>query len=453
LRHAQFVRRHRDLSFRAQIARQDVGFSLKVYAEVLAALQANYVDAARTNFTLLFRSGLSELDLALSDDGFRQAYLPSASADAIQRFRHELTATWANAELPNHRETVSLVVEVAVAAQKRLGLRPVITVLEFACGACNGLDEYTLYLTPAQLSEELAALDGESISVGVDVGIENSRMVITQVLLGSPAAAAGLKTGDLVFRVNQMKTAAMSARAVAKRLKGKPGSSVELEVLSCSESKPRTIRLTRQPVRNPTVLQPQMVEGMAGIAYCHLAAFQKSTPEELDEALGQLQMQGMKALILDLRGNGGGLFEPAVQVVERFLAEGVIVATQAQSADQSRTYRASNSDPLGLPLVVLIDSGTASAAEIVAGALKDNNRATLVGQPSYGKGSIQRVLKLESAGAGIRVTLARYFSPRGQAYSGVGVIPHVLIDRTPLSLHDSQLEEAIREAERLITMH
>jgi carboxyl-terminal processing protease len=161
--------------------------------------------------------------------------------------------------------------------------------------------------------------------------------------------------------------------------------------------------------------------------------------------------------VLDLRGNPGGLFKVAIQVAERFLAEGIIVSTQGQARPYNRTYEAhSGAGALDLPLIVMVDGDTASAAEVVAGALKENQRATLVGQTTFGKGSVQCVLQLSSAAAGIRVTVARFFSPRGHGYSSTGITPHIVVDpgddMIPDRPSDRQLEMALQEAARLYAM-
>jgi carboxyl-terminal processing protease len=287
------------------------------------------------------------------------------------------------------------------------------------------------------------------VGVGVEVGIADHRPTIAQVLTNSPAAQGGLKAGDHIQRVDRAAVFDLSADAVAQRLKGAAGTAVELEVLTPGESNTRAVTLIRQPVSVPSVNLTQILNAEAGIGYCQVSAFHKGTPEELDLALLQLKLQGMKALVLDLRGNAGGLFHSALQVAERFLTDGIIVTTQSQVRDQNRTYRATNPGALSIPLVVLVDGDTASAAEIVAGALKEHQRATLVGQTTYGKGSIQRVLQLDTVPSGIRVTLARFFSPRGQPYGGNGVTPHIVIARAPMSMNDHPLEVATQEAARL----
>jgi carboxyl-terminal processing protease len=450
LRHVNQIRRHRDATFREQVLNRDVRAALRVYAEVLGKLRATYVDRDRADLTHLFRYGLDELRQALDDAEFRQEQLPDATQESVRAFRDGLLIAWGSREIASVRDAQALVSEVAVAAQKDLGLKGVVTVLEFACGACNGLDEHTYFLTPGQLNDVFASLEGEFVGIGIEVEVVGTKLIVKEVIPGSPAALEGVRAGDWIKRIDRKLVDPRTPEVEAERLKGEVGTTVELEVVNRADAKSRTLRLTRQTVNVPSVPRFQILDEMRGIAYCQLSAFQKTTLQEMDEALMQLKMQGMKVLILDLRGNQGGLFPVSLQVVERFLAEGVIVSTQSRIQNQNRIYRANNPGALALPLIVLVDGETASAAEVVAGALKENQRATLIGQTTFGKCSVQRILQLETVRGGIRVTFAKFFSPRGQDYSGCGVTPHIPVERTPLL--DHPLDMALQEAIRLLAM-
>jgi carboxyl-terminal processing protease len=348
---------------------------------------------------------------------------------------------------------------IALAARQTLGLKPTVTVFEFVCGACNALDEYTVFLTAGQLQEETALADADLVGVGLDVQARDRKVVVALVTPDSPAALAGLKKTDQLLRIDQKPLVNLTSEAAQTLLRGEAGTVVELEVVSAGEL-PRTLKLVRQAVYIPSVLDLRLLEPDLGIGYIRLVGFQKTTVQEMEDAILRLRTDGMRTLILDLRGNPGGLFVVAVQVAERFLAGGVIVSTQGQVRDYNGTYEShSGPNALDLPLVVLVDGDTASAAEIVAGALKENQRATLVGQPTYGKGSIQRIFKLSSAAGGLRVTLARFYSPRGHVYSGAGITPHIVVERGGLDMMmtdrpptDRQLEIALQEAARLYSM-
>jgi C-terminal peptidase prc len=284
--------------------------------------------------------------------------------------------------------------------------------MEFVCGACNTLDERSAFLPP---SEEYTTHLGQLNSLGMLVASNaDNSLAIQRVAIGSWAAQMGIKEGDKIV-----------TRA-RKEDHDEVGPLVEIDVISRGESSTHTIKL---PESLPSVLDVEMLPG--GVGYLRLASFQKTTLPELERALAELQMRGLRALIVDLRGNPGGLFPVSVQVAERFLPDGIIVTTQGQQSIFNRTFESrSGMSAIDVPLFVLIDGETASAAEVLAGALKDNERAVLVGTPTYGKGTIQTVLQLSDAG-GVRLTLARFFTPRGQPYNGIGVTPNVTESMRP----------------------
>jgi carboxyl-terminal processing protease len=335
----------------------------------------------------------------------------------------------------------------ALAGLDGLGLNPAIAVMEFAYGACNGLDEYTLLLTPAQFSYLQASLRGEFVGVGIKVALVEQKLVITSVVPNSPAGEKGLRPNDRLTRVDGQPTDNWSEETASARLMGKAGTPIDLELLSGDEAMPRSVRLVRQPVNVPSVEWEPMPR--EGIGYIRILTFQDTTVQELKDALLQLQAAQMKVLILDLRGNPGGTFRSAVQVAEMFLSEGVIVFTDSPIKKFRSTYRAHNPSALTLPLVVLIDGETASAAEVVAGALKENQRATLVGAATFGKGTIQCPVALDSIPAGIWLTVAKFCSPNNQPYSGRGVTPHILAE---VDVMGSQRAAAWRAAQQLAMM-
>lgn len=446
LRHVHQAQRHGDPTYRQQILTLDLAAASRAYDEVLAKIQATYVD--RADPEQLFRQGLDELDMALADDAFRRDYLPGVSAAVIEAFRQQLGQSWGRQPAGSRREIQRLARDLAQAGQQALDLRPAAVLLELASGACNGLDEYTSYLTPRELAETYAAFKGEVVGVGIsDLAAESGRLVIKAVLPGSPAAREGVQPEDYLRRIDRLPAHGLAPAAVLERLRGEAGSAVELEIVPAAGGPARTLTMTRATVLLRSVSDSQFIE--PGIGYLQVAGFQETTADELEKAIADLRLRGMRVLMLDLRGNPGGLFDVAVRVAERFLSAGVVVATQSPVEGQSRTYEAHTPDPLTIPLVVLVDGDTASAAEVLAGALKEGRRATLVGQPTYGKGSVQCVLRLETVPAGIRVTLAKFFSPLGHAYQGLGVAPHVLVAQASPGF-DDQRQAGVQVARELV---
>jgi carboxyl-terminal processing protease len=446
LRHANQVRRHRDPSFLKTIADRKSTEALDAYEEVLTALLDNYVERDRIRLGAVVRRGLQELRFALDDNAFLQEHLAHVDPDKVRAFARRLEQ-WPVKDVRTPREAREEVRAVSQAAVEALGLNPTAVVLEFAWGAGNALDDYTLLLTPSQFAFLQATLRGEILGVGLKVAVLDQKLVITAVAPNSPAAEKGLKPSDQLTRIDGQAPDGWSEEMAAARLLGKSGTAVELEVVG-GETGPRRVRLTRQPLPFSSVEWEPMPHD--GVGYVRILSFQDSTPQELKDAILQLQALQMKALVLDLRGNPGGMFEAAVQVAEMFLPEGVVIAYRESPVRRFRTtYKAHNPAALGLPLVVLVDGGTASAAEVLAGALKENGRATLVGAPTYGKGSIQCPITLKKIPAGIWITVAKFFSPTNQPYNGRGVTPHILEE---VDVMGAQRNTAWRTAQELLMM-
>jgi C-terminal peptidase prc len=420
LRHVQQARRHQDRIYREQVRALPFSKSLKGYAEALQKLQANYVDRDKTAITSLFQQGLDEFIFALHEPVFRQQYLADVDPEPIHTFELRLKEEWRSISIKDLDEAQQAVREIALSAQKSLGLRPGVTVMEFVCGACNALDERTAYLPP---TEEQANAAGQLTALGMSV-VNNAdgQLIIDHVVPSSWAAQAGLKEGSRI--------------ALGRKASDKSDVDQVTEIMVTDREQKRTLPL---PADVPSVFDRQLLA--KGVGYLRLANFQKNTLNELIEQIYLLQGEGMKVLVLDLRGNPGGLFPVAVHVAERFLPGGVIVTTQGQAGPYNRTYESqSGTSAFDFPLVVLVDADTASAAELLAGALKENQRAFLIGQRTFGKGTVQAVLQLSSTG-GMRITLARFFSPRGESYNGLGVAPHIVETMRPREL---ALEHALR---------
>jgi carboxyl-terminal processing protease len=464
LRRYYQVKRHNDDTYKNDVLTLKYTQALRLYDFVLVNLLEGSLDKQRLEPYQLFRKGLEEFSNALTDPTFCQAHLRGLRPQDTRAFRDYLRKNLASPGLVLTREgVIEQVREVAMKALGALGLSPTTTVMEFTCGSCYAIDDYTVYLTPSQFRELAGLLKGEFVGVGIRLAAVDGKLVIDEILVGSPAFAETdnvgipkVRVGQQVLSIDKKPVANLSPEAAMRLLEGEAGTDVALLVVF-ADGMARTVTLSRRAFVIPSV---NFLMQSGAVGYVRITCFQETTLADLDNALADLNKQGMKALILDLRGNSGGLFDVAVETARRFLAKGLIVTTRHHDPRvKPGVYHAHNPAALSLPMVVLVDGETASAAEVVAGALKENKRARVVGQTTYGKGCSQGLLRLPTAGllklppnpggnptGGIRLTVERFFSPTGYAYSGRGVVPHIPVDLDP----EQQLVRALDEAQRLL---
>ncbi|WP_020475127.1 S41 family peptidase [Zavarzinella formosa] len=372
VRHALQANRHRDPNFQAKILAMPQADVLALYDEVIRKIQAHYVDPGKVTVSKLFRQGMDEYLAALSDPTFVRDHLRGTDEAAVTKFRASVQKAWGGREVSNVRQAVEVVAEVASASKRVLGLRSVnAVVLEFICGACNSLDEYSAYLPANQLTGEDTEFSRSTIEVTIQEG---------------------------------------------------------------------------------------------NVGYLRILRFEVSTPAEVDAALKNLvAMAKVKALVIDLRGNSGGSFPAAVKTAEKFLPAGIIVTAQGPQPDATKVYTStSGNTATDLPAVLLINGDTASSAEVFAVALRENQRAKLVGTATFGKGSLQNIIRFTTADevdettgktkskAGVRLTIARLLSPSGNPITGAGIVPDVT-ERDPERQTDIALEQARELARRYMS--
>jgi carboxyl-terminal processing protease len=258
----------------------------------------------------------------------------------------------------------------------------------------------------------------------VELKADSGALFIVDVIPRSPAEQAGIRANDRITAVDGQPTHSLSTDEAASMLTGEEGTIVRVTVVSPGQA-PRELTVRRASVEVPSLENVHMIKPELGVAYVKIPAFQKSTAADLEEALWSLHKQGMRSLIIDLRGNPGGLLTASVEVADKFIADGGIVSTRGRSEQENFSYRAHRPGTWRVPLVVLIDGDSASASEIFAGAIQDSGRGKIVGTRSYGKGSVQGIFPLGRNGAGARLTTARFFSPLGHPISNVGITPDI----------------------------
>jgi len=426
--HYDVARRYNDSSFRALTADLSLQKALALYDEVLVKVETHYVDQPR--WKQLVDHGTEALDVALTEESFGSRNIPGVPSERVEAFRTELRRTMDPAKIDSRRDAVGAVHWAAYEAARQLGMPAGAAVLEYVCGAANSLDDYSAFLSGGELKEVYAQIQGNFVGLGVELKGTKRGLLVMRVIKGSPAEAAGVRQGDVILAVDGKSTVDTTADKAADMLQGPEHSRVTVTVESAGQR--RDLVVTRRRVEVPSVEEAKILDAAAGIAYFRITSFQESTDKEVYQTLWKLHRQGMKSLIVDVRGNPGGLLRSAVDVVDRFVSRGTIVSTRGRNELENQTYRAQTAEDQTwhVPMVVLIDGDSASASEIFAGAIRDHQRGTLVGRRTYGKGSVQGIFSLKTVDTGIRLTTAKFYSPHGKPFSKVGVDPHVEVRQT-----------------------
>jgi carboxyl-terminal processing protease len=317
-------------------------------------------------------------------------------------------------------------------------------------GAVAGLtgaigDPYTVFMTPSENDDFHSSLQGKLEGIGAELTLRDGRVVVVAPLKGSPASAAGLEPEDVIWKVDDMDMTGKSLAQVVERIRGPKGTTVTLIVERSGEADPLTITIVRDEIRVPSVEWEVKKTATGSVGYIALNQFGDESVREVREALKDLRSQEMKGLIFDMRFNGGGYLEGAVNLASLFLRQGKVVSVQRRSGEPIHHYVSGRPTDPEIPLVVLINEGSASAAEILAGAFQDHKRATIIGKKSFGKGTVQEVFDLPG-GSSVRITTAKWLTPGGKDLSSEGVMPDIEVERTREDIEnkrDPQLDAAI----------
>ena len=322
------------------------------------------------------------------------------------------------------------------------------TLLENAIqGMLTGLDPHSNYLNPEAYKELQVGTTGEFGGLGIEVGMENGFVKVISPIDDTPADNAGIKAGDLIIRLDDTPVKGMALNDAVKLMRGTPGTSITLTIVRENEDKPLKISITRAVIVVKSV-KNRLVE--PGYAYLRVSQFQSNTGEDLEKAIDKMKEENkgnLKGLILDLRNNPGGVLNAAVAVSDSFLTKGLIVYTEGRVDDASLKFRARPKDILeGAPIVVLVNGGSASASEIVAGALQDHKRAVVMGTKTFGKGSVQTILPM-NGNAALKLTTARYYTPSGRSIQAEGIQPDITLNRVEIASVERNEDNLVKESD------
>ncbi len=430
--HYDVLRRCLDVSMLDNLKQATAQDALDLYSEVLTRLETSYVD--QLDMTQLVRGGTAYLEVALTEPKFIELFLSGQSPDKIERFRTNIHKLTLARTVNNRFDARAIISGAATAAQQQLGMDPVITTMQFVFGAVGLLDPYSSFLSSAELNEVESQIEGNFVGLGIALQPHEVPLRVLSVIPNGPAMEAGLQAGDRILEVGSVVCEIVGAERAADLLRGPERSHVRL-LISRADGTSYERVVARRRVEVPSVENAHLPDPAAGVAYLKITSFQKTTVSELDEALWRLNRQGMQSLIIDLRGNPGGWLDAAVAVADRFVSNGKIVQTRGKNGIENQVYTANPSGTWQVPLIVLIDHESASASEILAGAIRDHHRGTLIGSTSYGKGSVQGLFHTKALASGIRLTVSKFYSPSGLAISDRGVQPNLAVESETIGEH------------------
>ncbi len=316
-------------------------------------------------------------------------------------------------------------------------------------GVLQSLDPYSAYMSPELFKEMQTDTSGQFGGLGIEISMEAGVVKVISPIDDTPAAKAGIKSGDYIVKIGNEQVQGKSLMEAVKLMRGPVGSSINLTVRRKNEKKPLEFKVARKIIEVRSV-SAEIIGKNKNLGYIRLKSFNENSDKQFLKSLKEFEKNTkIKGYVLDLRNNPGGLLTKAINITDFFLNEGEIVSTKGRNISESRKFFAKRGDEInGKPIIVLINNGSASASEIFAGAIKDHKRGIILGESSYGKGSVQSVIPLRNGG-GIRLTISKYYLPSGKSISEVGVTPDILVEESEENFkiksdNDNQLNYALK---------
>ena len=316
-------------------------------------------------------------------------------------------------------------------------------------GVLQSLDPYSAYMSPELFKEMQTDTRGEFGGLGIEIGMESGVVKVISPIDDTPADEAGIKAGDYIVKIGNEQVQGKSLMEAVKLMRGPVGTSINLTIMRKNVKKPLEFRITRKIIEVQSVTS-RIISKKKNIGYLRLKSFNENSDTQFLKSIKNFEKkEKIKGYVIDLRNNPGGLLTQAINITDFFLNDGEIVSTKGRNISETRKFFAKKGDEVkGKPIVVLINNGSASASEIFAGALKDHKRAIILGENSYGKGSVQSIIPLRNGG-GMRLTISKYYLPSGKSISEVGVVPDIIVEEKGIDFKintdkDNQLNYAIK---------
>lgn len=419
--------RYQDPRMLSFLSRTSFNQVASVFTETSRLIDTRHVSPPsyeeRTSQALL---GLAE---AVANPEFLAANRVNPNPAAVQALQQELIRLAQSQPARSSNEALGLMQWAAETAQQRIGLRREAAALEFMNAMIDSLDKYSALVPAKTASGPGASLEERIVGIGVELKTHKDGVLVTGTIEGGPAAAAGLRKGDVITSVDNRPLGGMSLNQAADLIGGPQGSTVRVTIDRNGQAFGATMQ--RKSVYVSSVVDAKFLDSQRKIGYLRLKQFSESTSEDLMKEMWNLYNAGMDDLVLDLRGNPGGLLSESVEVCDIFVPSGTIVSTRGRTSADNSEFAAKRPETWKIPLVVLIDDHSASASEIFAAAIQENGRGVVVGRRSYGKGTVQTHFPLQSAAAELKLTTAKFYSPTGREMAGQGVTPDYPVPQAP----------------------
>ena len=413
-----------------------------LFLEVSQLVDSRHV--APTNYQDRTRHALNHIAAALENPAWLKANGVKADAATLERARTELRRMANTVTAKSAQEAAQAMSWTMYQLAGGVGVSPAAMGLEFIQGNIDSLDKYSAFNPQVQVSAPRADLKSreELVGIGVEMKQHDLGAMVVRPVQGSPAEKAGVQRGDIIRSINGQKTENLGLSEIANLISGKAGTPVLLNITRNEQDMMLTV--VRGKLVLESVSEARMIDVEKGVAYIRIDQFADQTARQLEAALWKMHEQGMKALILDFRGNPGGLLNVCVEMVDMFLPRGTIVTTRGRNFTDNSSEVAKFEKTWRVPLVVLVDEHSASASEIFAAAIQDNGRGIVVGRRSYGKGTVQSHLPLRSVSGNLKLTTAKFFSPNGREMAGQGVTPDVIVELpTEFTRVDADIQKAL----------
>jgi|GEM_PF-2207734 len=438
------------------LTRTSMNQILSVYREAAQMIDMRHVNPP--SYEVRSQGAVQSVMLALNNPEFLRVNNASMNNGSIQNIQMQLQQMAQTQVARDVNQAMALMQSVAEVVNRGTGIRREAVALEFLNGTMDVLDKYSAFMPEsgngrpgAMLDTVLTAgLEENIVGVGVELKGHAQGVEIVGVVDNSPAAELGLREGDIIVGINNQSMAGRTLNEVADRIAGTAGSSVAVEILRNGQKFQGT--MVRRKVYVSSVSGTKMLD-QSGTGYIRLKQFSESSATDLEKALWSLHNQGMKNLVLDLRGNPGGLLDVCVTISDMFLTKGTIVSTRGRNASDNTQEVATFPKTWAVPLVVLVDDNSASASEIFAAAMQENQRGIIVGRTSYGKGTVQTHFPMTATNAILKLTTAKFYSPNGREMAGAGVTPDVPVNVETSASRGSASDADIQTAGMLISQN